>query len=62
MKLQHVGSYVFGGSLGDLAAIGAPATADGGALKKHREADKNAKTKAKEKQTKKNQKRVKQTA
>lgn len=27
MKLQHVGSYVFGGSLADLAAVGANATA-----------------------------------
>ena len=40
MKLQHVGTYVFGGSLADLAAIGAPATADSGMLKKHREASK----------------------
>ena len=28
MKLQHVGTYVFGGSLADLAALGAAATAD----------------------------------
>lgn len=28
MKLQHVGSYIFGGSLVDLAVIGASATAD----------------------------------
>lgn len=28
MKLQHVGSYIFGGSLVDLATIGAAATAD----------------------------------
>jgi len=28
MRLQHVGTYVFGGSLGDLAQIGASATAD----------------------------------
>jgi len=28
IKLQHVGSYIFGGSLIDLASIGAPATAD----------------------------------
>lgn len=28
MKLQHVGSYIFGGSLVDLAQIGAAATAD----------------------------------
>jgi hypothetical protein len=27
MKLQHVGSYIFGGSLADLASIGAAATA-----------------------------------
>lgn len=32
MKLQHVGSYIFGGSLADLAQIGAAATADPGAL------------------------------
>lgn len=37
MKMQHVGTYVFGGSLADLAAVGASATADGEALKKHRE-------------------------
>ena len=34
MKLQHVGSYIFGGSLADLAMIGASATADPEALKK----------------------------
>jgi hypothetical protein len=34
MKLQHVGSYIFGGSLIDLASIGAPATADPGLLRK----------------------------
>ena len=28
MKLQHVGTYIFGGSLADLASIGAAATAD----------------------------------
>jgi hypothetical protein len=28
MKLKHVGSYIFGGSLGHLASIGAAATAD----------------------------------
>lgn len=33
MSMQHVGSYNFGGSLADLAAIGAPATADAGLLK-----------------------------
>jgi len=32
MRLQHVGSYIFGGSLADLASIGAAATADPGAL------------------------------
>lgn len=36
MKLQHVGSYIFGGSLADLASIGASATADPGAIKKKR--------------------------
>lgn len=34
MKLQHVGTYIFGGSLADLASIGAAATADPGKLKK----------------------------
>ena len=34
MKLAHMGSYVFGGSLIDLAAAGAAATADQGLLKK----------------------------
>jgi hypothetical protein len=34
MRLQHVGTYIFGGSLADLASIGASATADPGALKK----------------------------
>ena len=34
MKLQHVGTYIFGGSLADLASIGASATADPGQLKK----------------------------
>ena len=34
MKTQHVGSYIFGGSLIDLAQIGAPATADSAMLKK----------------------------
>lgn len=33
MKLQHMGSFVFGGSLVDLAQIGAPATADPAQLK-----------------------------
>ena len=34
MSMQHVGSYNFGGSLADLAAIGAPATADAGMLQR----------------------------
>jgi len=34
MKMQHVGTYIFGGSLADLASIGAAATADPSALKK----------------------------
>lgn len=33
MRLQHMGSYIFGGSLIDLAAVGAPATADPAMLK-----------------------------
>jgi hypothetical protein len=36
MKLQHMGSYVFGGSLVDLAAAGATATADASLLKKQK--------------------------
>lgn len=36
MKLQHVGSYIFGGSLADLASIGAAATADPSILKKNK--------------------------
>jgi hypothetical protein len=38
MKLQHVGTYIFGGSLLDLAMIGAPATADVNQLRKDRAA------------------------
>ena len=34
MQTQHVGTYVFGGSVADLASIGASATADSGQLKK----------------------------
>jgi hypothetical protein len=34
MRLQHVGTYIFGGSLADLASVGASATADPGQLKK----------------------------
>jgi len=33
MQMQHVGSYIFGGSLAHLASIGAPATADVSQLK-----------------------------
>lgn len=34
MKLQHVGTYIFAGSLADLAQVGASATADASVLKK----------------------------
>lgn len=34
MSLQHCGSYVFGGSLADLASVGASATADAGQLRR----------------------------
>ena len=37
MQLQHVGMYVFGGSLADLAQIGAAATADVSSIKKTKE-------------------------
>jgi len=36
MHLQHVGTFIFGGSLADLAAIGASATADVEKLKKRK--------------------------
>lgn len=36
MQLQHVGMYVFGGSLADLASVGATATADTSVLKKNK--------------------------
>lgn len=36
MRLSHVGSYIFGGSLADLASIGATATADESKIKKHK--------------------------
>lgn len=36
MQMNHVGMYSFGGSLADLAAIGAPATADAEQLKQFR--------------------------
>jgi hypothetical protein len=38
MQLQHMGSMIFGGSLADLARIGAPATAAVDELQKHRAA------------------------
>lgn len=34
IKLQHVGTYVFAGSLADLAEVGASATADAGQMKR----------------------------
>jgi hypothetical protein len=34
MRLQHAGTYVFGGSLADIAAVGASATADAAELEK----------------------------
>ena len=37
IKLQHVGAYIFGGSLADLAMVGASATADGEAMIKNRQ-------------------------
>lgn len=36
MKLSHVGTFVFGGSLSDLAAVGASATADETSMERHR--------------------------
>jgi len=33
MRLVHTGSYTFGGSLADIAALGASATADIDAIK-----------------------------
>jgi hypothetical protein len=35
MKMHHVGTYIFGGSLADLAAVGASATADVGAIRQN---------------------------
>lgn len=37
IELQHAGTYIFGGSLKDLAAIGAPATVDQSMLKKNQQ-------------------------
>lgn len=39
MQLQHVGTFVFGGSLAALASIGASATADSSQLKRNQPAD-----------------------
>jgi len=51
MKLQHVGTYIFGGSLADLASIGAAATADPDQLGKKIDQEKkfHSKTKIKQK-------------
>ncbi len=49
MKLSHVGTYVFGGSLADLAALGAAATADIDEIKKMKAAAKREKKKAQHK-------------
>ncbi len=49
MKLQHVGTYVFGGSLADLAALGAAATADMDQLNKIKDYEKKEKEKKKKK-------------
>jgi len=43
MKMQHVGTYIFGGSLADLAAVGASATADGEQIAKTRQKNKDKK-------------------
>lgn len=45
MSMHHVGTYSFGGSLADLAAIGAPATADAGMLGKNGNSKKKGKKK-----------------
>jgi hypothetical protein len=39
MRLSHVGTYVFDGSLADLAAIGASATADIGKMNEMKQVD-----------------------
>ena len=51
MELQHIGSYTFGGSLADLAQVGAAATVDINDLKKTKARKKKAKeaSKAKDK-------------
>lgn len=43
MKLQHIGTYVFAGSLADLAQVGVAATADAAALGKKDKLDKSKK-------------------
>jgi hypothetical protein len=43
MRLQHMGSYIFGGSLPDLAMIGATATADPAQIKKGKKGKKGKK-------------------
>jgi len=45
MKLQHVGTMVFGGSLSDLAQLGASATADAGQLEEIKKRRKDKKKK-----------------
>jgi hypothetical protein len=40
MQLQHAGSYIFGGSLADIAALGASPTADAGLITGNREKNK----------------------
>jgi hypothetical protein len=47
MKTFHVGSYIFGGSLPDLAAVGVAATADAGILQGNREKKKKRESKQK---------------
>ena len=43
MKMQHMGSYMFGGSLEALAALGAPATADIGEMNRQKDLKKKRK-------------------
>jgi hypothetical protein len=49
MKMFHVGSYIFGGSLPDLAQLGASATADAGEIQANRKKAKDAKARKDEK-------------
>ncbi len=53
VKLQHVGTYVFGGSLADLAALGAAATADPAQMDKIKDYEKQKKKKKTEEGKKK---------